>query len=61
MPPKTDSSKMNASMGDKEREIANLRKLLEVKKQNITDITMKYGDLIKSKEAGFARTKADLL
>ena len=61
MPPKTDSNKMNASMGDKEREIANLRKLLEVEKQNIRDITVKYGDLIKSKEAGCARTKADLL
>ena len=61
MPPKTDSNKMNTSMGDKEREIANLRKLLEVEKQNITDITVKYGDLIKSKEAGCARTKADLL
>ena len=61
MPPKTDPTKMNASMGEKEREIVNLRKLLDVEKQNITDLMVKYGELKKSKEASFAKTKAELL
>ena len=48
-------------MGEKEREIVNLRKLLDVEKQNITDLMVKYGELKKSKEASFAKTKAELL
>ena len=59
MPPKDDNASKKSTNAD--REITNLRKLLQVEKQNIDELNRKYSDIIKSKDASFAKAKSDLI
>ena len=59
MPPKDDNASKKST--DADREITNLRKLLQVEKQNMDDLNRKYSDIIKSKDASFAKAKSDLI
>ena len=59
MPPKDDNAGKKSTNAD--REITNLRKLLQVEKQNMDDLNRKYSDIIKSKDASFAKAKSDLI